>query len=92
MSLCYVRALRARSPGEREGLPRLRWWKLPACWIRGHRWRTRGGCFAIDGYSLQFCQCCDEEVAGRTAWSQIEPRSDDDELPWNWDDDDDGER
>lgn len=86
MSLSYMRDLRTTPPGEREGLPQLQWWKLPACWIRGHIWQGSSGC--IDGYSLQYCLCCNQEIAGRTSWSQIEPRPDDDE-PWHWYDDPD---
>lgn len=89
LTLRYARALRKTPPGQREGLPRLRWWNLPLCWVSGHR-HGRRGVFEISPYRLEFCSCCGEEVAGRAAWSQIEPRPlDDDDMPWDWDGEED---
>ncbi|MGO4222108.1 hypothetical protein AB4Y64_09690 [Lysobacter sp. TAF61] len=81
MSLDYARALETTPADERRSWPELRAWRLPMCWLRGHRWP--GTSFSITAYTLEWCECCGEEVAGRTSWAQLEARPIDlDELPW----------
>lgn len=72
---------------DRAGLPTIRWWKLPLCLLRGHSWWRDGrGYIEITGWRLQFCQCCGQEIAGRTSWAQIDSRPDDADDFIDWDD------
>ncbi len=81
MSLDYARAIEATPADERRGWPELRAWRLPRCWLREPTWA--GASISITCYTLQFCECCGEEIAGCTRWDQIEPRPlDDEDLPW----------
>lgn len=82
-SLRYAEALKATPASDRIG-PGLQAVKLPICWIRGHTWPALTGAFEICAFRAQWCDRCGEEVAGRVAWSQLEPEPaiDGEDLPW----------
>ena len=76
-SLYYAAKVRETPRDERAGLPRLRWWRWPLCWWRGHQYGY--GCsIEISPYRLEFCRCCGEEIGGRASWADIQPRPFDD--------------
>lgn len=80
------------APADRFGLVPSRIIKAPMCWVRGHDWADRHGAICITNWTLQYCQCCGQEIAGRTGFHQIISRPDD--LDWwdehgRFDDDDD---
>lgn len=90
-SIGYVLAVHRTPLADREGLTRPRWWRLPICWLRGHRYGRRGA-FEIVPWRLEFCPCCGEEVAFRTRWSQLQERPGEDDLPWGddyWEEEED---
>jgi hypothetical protein len=40
----------------------LEWWRVPLCWIRGHRWWFADG--ALYSWRAYPCRCCGEELRG----------------------------
>jgi hypothetical protein len=63
------------APADRFGLVPREIVKAPVCWVRGHDWA--GSSICITNYTLQYCQRCGEEIAGRTGFHQIIARPDD---------------
>lgn len=68
----FLRRLYNTPPADRFLMRSPRLLLMPLCWIRGHRWG--GDAFLIVSWRAQFCQCCGEEVAGRTRWTDITER------------------
>lgn len=66
-------------------LPRFRWWRLPLCWVRGHRWPADSTGFWISPYRMEHCACCGEEVSGRASIASLQPLPES-ERGWSWGD------
>lgn len=79
LSLRYAATLQRTPINDDLAAPRLRWWRWPTCWRQGHSFEQQAF-FSIDSWRLRFCTCCGEEIAGRTRWSQIQPRPDDEPI------------
>lgn len=69
-SLGYLRDWYRTPAAEQWGLTRPKPWKMPICWVAGHRHADAYVC----SWRLCFCQRCGEETAWRTSWKQIEYR------------------
>jgi hypothetical protein len=74
------------APADRFGLRPGGIVKAPVCWVRGHDWA--GNSICITNWTLQHCQRCGEEIAGRTGFHQIieRPDDEDDYSHAEWDD------
>jgi hypothetical protein len=77
-SLGYAWRWYRTPPAERMPF-QLRVWRMPVCWLRGHRFGGDRGGLLLAQWRAYGCQRCGEELMGRHNWNDLATRPADSE-------------